>query len=197
MRDPNWKPSIFRKIWWKIEKIWDAITVIPSNIRMICQWIPILWSNWDWDYVFFLKIMRYKLQRMSKHIRTEQIIGDADKVSDEMDECIQILDRLLGNYNYIEEAHKILKASGIKRPAMYDLGYNNNNCIGCVKGGMGYWNHIRIDFPEVFEARAKMERLIGASCIRGVYLDELDPERGRHTPPVVEDCGVLCEAIKL
>jgi 3'-phosphoadenosine 5'-phosphosulfate sulfotransferase (PAPS reductase)/FAD synthetase len=36
-----------------------------------------------------------------------------------------------------EEAHQILYASGIKRPAMYDLGYNNNNCIGCVKGGGG------------------------------------------------------------
>lgn len=31
---------------------------------------------------------------------------------------------------------------------MYDLGYANNNCIGCVKGGIGYWNKIRIDFPE-------------------------------------------------
>ena len=57
-----------------------------------------------------------------------------------------------------EEAHQILKASGIKRPVMYDLGYQNNNCVGCVKGGMAYWNKIRKDFPEVFEARAKLER---------------------------------------
>ena len=41
---------------------------------------------------------------------------------------------------------------------MYDMGYPNNNCIGCVKGGMGYWNHIRKDFPEVFDSRAKLER---------------------------------------
>ena len=53
---------------------------------------------------------------------------------------------------------------GIKRPIMYDLGYSNNNCIGCVKGGMGYWNKIREDFPEVFQARAKLEREIGRSC---------------------------------
>lgn len=46
-----------------------------------------------------------------------------------------------------EHAHQILNASGIKRPAMYDLGYHNNNCVGCVKGGRGYWNHIRTDFP--------------------------------------------------
>lgn len=95
------------------------------------------------------------------------------------------------------DVHKILTASGIKRPAIYDLGYSNNNCIGCVKGGMGYWNHIRKDFPAVFEARAKMERAIKATCIKGVYLDELDPERGRHSPPIVADCGILCEAIGL
>lgn len=96
-----------------------------------------------------------------------------------------------------EIAHEILAASGIKRPLMYDLGYSNNNCIGCVKGGMGYWNHIRVDFPEVFAARAAMERQAKHTCIKGVYLDELDPERGRHKPPIVGDCGILCEAMAL
>jgi len=96
-----------------------------------------------------------------------------------------------------EDAHKILKASGIVRPKMYELGYRNNNCIGCVKGGMGYWNHIRRDFPAVFEARARMERVIRATCIKGVYLDELDPERGRNEPPIIGDCGILCEFLGL
>lgn len=96
-----------------------------------------------------------------------------------------------------EQVHEILAASGIKRPAMYDLGYSNNNCIGCVKGGMGYWNKIRVDFPEVFAQRAAMERKIQATCINGVYLDELDPTAGRHEPPIVGDCGILCEVLSL
>ena len=95
------------------------------------------------------------------------------------------------------QAHKVLNASGIKRPAMYDLGYHNNNCVGCVKGSAGYWNKIRVDFPEVFEARAKMERLIGGSILNGVYLDELDPEAGRKQGPIVDDCGIMCELMKL
>ena len=78
-----------------------------------------------------------------------------------------------------------------KRPLMYDLGYSNNNCIGCVKGGMGYWNMIRRDFPEVFEARAKMERDVGHSCINGIFLDELEPNRGR-THEVMPECDLLC-----
>ena len=32
------------------------------------------------------------------------------------------------------------------------LGYDNTNCIGCVKGGKGYFRAIRQDFPEEFEA---------------------------------------------
>lgn len=94
-----------------------------------------------------------------------------------------------------EEAHGIFAKSGIKRPAMYELGYRNNNCIGCVKGGKGYWNKIRKDFPEVFADRARLEREIGGSCINGVYLDELDPKAGRKQGPVVEECGIICEVL--
>ena len=92
-----------------------------------------------------------------------------------------------------EEAHRILKASGIKRPMMYELGYHNNNCVGCVKGGMGYWNKIRIDFPEVFRQRAELERTIGGTCLKGTYLDELDTKKGRQDPPIVDECGIYCE----
>ena len=72
-----------------------------------------------------------------------------------------------------------------------ELGYNNNNCVGCVKGGMGYWNKIRVDFPEVFEKRAKLEREIGYSILKQCYLDELDPKRGR-IEETMEDCTVFC-----
>lgn len=80
---------------------------------------------------------------------------------------------------------------GIKRPIMYDLGYPNNNCVGYVKGGMGYWNKIRDDFPDVFESRAKRERSIGHSCIKGMFLDELPRGRGR-CKPIVADCSIDC-----
>lgn len=120
----------------------------------------------------------------------------ADRLHQTMSEqqhVFPLIDRRMSK----ESAHEILKASGIQRPAMYDLGYSNNNCIGCVKGGMGYWNKIRRDFPAVFEARAKMERDLEWSIFHGTYLDELDPERGRHDAPIVGDCGLLCEVLSL
>lgn len=95
-----------------------------------------------------------------------------------------------------EDCHALAKEIGLKRPVMYDLGYRNNNCVGCVKGGMGYWNRIRKDFPEVFKARAELEREIGHSCMNGLYLDELDPNRGKLEEEVLEDCSIMCYLAK-
>lgn len=85
-----------------------------------------------------------------------------------------------------------LVSEKIELPVMYRLGYNNSNCIGCFKGGMGYFNKIRVDFPEIFKATAEMERVVGHSCIKGVFLDELEPERGRHKDISLPECGVVC-----
>jgi len=92
----------------------------------------------------------------------------------------------------------MLVRAGIELPAMYKLGYQNANCIGCPHGGMGYWNMIRRDFPDVFDRMSKLERkLDNAICRPGgnpVWLDQLDPDRGDiRTEPTIE-CSLLCAA---
>ena len=62
-----------------------------------------------------------------------------------------------------------------------------------MKGGKGYWNHVRKHFPDYYDRMAKVERLVGHSCIKGKYLDELSESEGRHDPPIVPDCGTFCE----
>lgn len=91
------------------------------------------------------------------------------------------------------ECAGILQKQGIKLPAMYLLGYNNNNCIGCVKGGKGYWNKIKIDFPKTFERMASLERKLKHSCINGKFLDELQPDEGDELEYVMPDCGLFCD----
>lgn len=92
------------------------------------------------------------------------------------------------------ECAGILAMANIKLPEMYKMGYSNNNCIGCVKGGKGYWNKIRIDFPHYFWTMAKLEREIGHSAIKGVYLDKLGASEGNKTKVVILDCGIFCAA---
>lgn len=99
------------------------------------------------------------------------------------------------------DCYRILQEAGIELPAMYKLGYNNNNCIGCVKGGQGYWNKIRVDFPEAFEKMAKQERKMkvainktyaGDGKRKRIFLDELNPLAGRDVPMPDIECGALC-----
>jgi len=87
----------------------------------------------------------------------------------------------------------IIMSAGIELPEMYKLGYPNNNCIGCVKGGKAYWNKIRIDFPDVFDEMAKVEREVGNSCIKGKFLDELKPHEGRKSKIVMPNCVNICD----
>ena len=103
------------------------------------------------------------------------------------------------------ECHQRIAAAGIETPAMYRLGYANNNCIGCVKGGMAYWNRIRVDFPASFDRMAKMERELDVAICKTepvvdgkrtrvrVFLDELVPDADDGQAELDMECGVLCQ----
>jgi hypothetical protein len=94
-----------------------------------------------------------------------------------------------------QDCYRIIREAGIELPEMYKLGYNNNNCIGCVKGGAGYWNKIRVDFPEVFARMAALSRSLNARLVKvdgqRVFLDELPIGAGRHDDLDI-DCGPQC-----
>lgn len=96
--------------------------------------------------------------------------------------------------------------AGIELPVMYKLGYRNNNCIGCVKGQAGYWNKIRVDFPERFAEMVAIERELGrAICKREwtedgvrhlerIPLDRLPPDLGRYDSEPDISCGIICQS---
>lgn len=115
-------------------------------------------------------------------------VKDGDVWYREFEHEFPLIDRHLSK----QDAHALAERIGIRRPIMYDMGYHNNNCIGCLKGGKGYWNKIRKDFPTVFQSRARLEREIGHSCINGTFLDELDPDAGRMEKEIMQDCGIMC-----
>lgn len=97
-----------------------------------------------------------------------------------------------------EEVHGLFERNfDFKRPLMYDMGYPNNNCVGCIKGGMGYWNKIRKDFPEVFAKRIKQEQKYGKAILKEadgtpLFLKDLDENRGNMNTEIFSECGVMC-----
>ncbi|RRW57092.1 hypothetical protein EGJ51_20960 [Pseudomonas fulva] len=73
-----------------------------------------------------------------------------------------LIERGLGK----EDCKAMIQRAGIELPLMYRMGYENANCIGCVKGGEGYFRAIREDFPAQFEALCVIQDDLGS----GSYL---------------------------
>lgn len=95
-----------------------------------------------------------------------------------------------------DQCKHFLAANGIAPPAMYALGYDHNNCLGCVKAtSPGYWNRVRRQFPDVFARRIAQSRNIGAKLVRvkgqRIYLDQLPPDA--DAPDDAIDCGPVCQ----
>lgn len=94
----------------------------------------------------------------------------------------------------------LLWKAGIQIPTLYEQGYNHNNCIGCPRGGQGYWNKIRQDYPDQFKTMSEIERDLKYSLFKNadgspLYLDQLDPSAGnfKEEPPI--SCGIGCEIV--
>jgi 3'-phosphoadenosine 5'-phosphosulfate sulfotransferase (PAPS reductase)/FAD synthetase len=110
---------------------------------------------------------------------------------------------LIDEYITKEKCFEIISRANIKRPEIYNLGYPNANCIGCVKAtSPTYWNLVRKTFPDIYEERANQSRRIGAKLVRHkgerIYLDEL-PEnaKGRSLKSYDFECGLFCEELDL
>ena len=99
-----------------------------------------------------------------------------------------------------DDCLEMVTRAGIELPLMYRQGFENANCPGCPKGGMGYWNRIRVIRPEIFQARMERQESIGP----GAYffrdrkteerfgLRDLPPDAGRHNEPA-PSCSFFCE----
>lgn len=107
-----------------------------------------------------------------------------------------------------EDCKAMVLRAGIRLPRMYELGYDNANCIGCVKGGLGYFRAIREDFPAQFERLAKAEDKVAALHGEAAYIlrHRSGPLKGQRFPlrelpagkahrgEPLPSCGLFCDA---
>lgn len=97
-----------------------------------------------------------------------------------------------------DDCYHLLREAGISLPRMYALGFEHNNCLGCVKAtSPHYWARTRQEFPEVYERRAQQSRAFGVRLARidgeRVFLDEIPADFGTDGPDGEIECGPFCE----
>lgn len=62
--------------WWKF---W---LIVPSDIldciKRIWDYLPLLWEDRDWDHVYLLHMMRFKIRRMRDHMENHAIVAHSE-----------------------------------------------------------------------------------------------------------------------
>lgn len=92
---------------------------------------------------------------------------------------------------------EIIQEANIKLPEIYNLGFPNANCIGCVKSqSPTYWNLVRKKFPDIFLQRAEQSRRLNVRLIKykgeRIFLDEL-PVNAKGGELKNYECGIFCD----
>lgn len=90
----------------------------------------------------------------------------------------------------------MVRRAGIELPPMYALGFQNNNCIPCVKAtSPAYWALVRKQFRAEFDRMAKLSRELDVRLCKidgeRAFIDEI---RADHptTDPIQPSCDFLC-----
>ena len=116
---------------------------------------------------------------------------------------IDVIAPLIDNGLTKEDCLAMVKDAGIELPKMYQLGYRNNNCRGCVKAeSPRYWLKIREDFPDYFERMAAQERVLGVKICKATIDGQADTRFFLTNIPdwitPLDDspeaqCGIFCQ----
>lgn len=127
------------------------------------------------------------------------VIGYTVEEQDRAEKLMDLFPQELFEFPLIEEGltksdcRAMVVRAGIELPAMSRKGYDNDNCIGCPKGGQNYWQHIRKDFPPQFVQISNLQQELGP----GAYFLRFrsGPRKGERMSllELPEGCGNMAD----
>lgn len=170
--------------------VWEKRKYMSGPLGAPCTMILKKWARQQWEAVNHVDwhVLGFTADETGRHDRFTQTDRD------------NVLPILIERGITKDDCYRICQEWGLDLPRVYSWGYPNANCIGCVKAsGVSYWNHVRTQNPDVFDARAEQSRRLGTKLVkyRGkrIFLDELPEDakgRSLKSMPDVE-CGIFCE----
>lgn len=97
---------------------------LKYGIENLIKWLNIIWNDRDWDYYFFLIMMKKKLEGMEHQHRVYSHCIDSEKITKKMRVCIHLLDRIIEDdyckKEYEDHDKKYGKLDIDSKPSQYD-----------------------------------------------------------------------------
>ena len=80
-----------------------------KKISNCIKWFPVIWKDNDWDYEYFLLIIKFKLKQMLKFYHSDKThLANSDITAEQIEQALMLLNDYLDNdYNELEfEQHR-------------------------------------------------------------------------------------------
>ena len=69
-----------------------------QNILRVFAWLPVIWKDRDYDHMFLMYILEFKLKRIRKHLQSSHAIVDLAP----LERCLVLLKRINDPDTYFE-----------------------------------------------------------------------------------------------
>lgn len=128
---------------YKIQRILDIPRNVKYGIINLFRWFPVVWTDRNWDHQFIYEVLRFKLSETSKYLRKYGHHLNAERDADNIQVCVNLLDRLLK-----DEYHEMVFKLHDKKWGRPKFNWDD------VKDKPGYCS-LRIERPNVITEKDK------------------------------------------
>jgi len=136
--------------WETIEEVWEHYLSLNVATGAICstELKRVVRQNFQMKNAYSYQAFGFDAKEINRARNMKRNYPDSNPI---FPLIYQLIDK--------GESIKMLQKHGIEVPDSYKMGYSNNNCLetGCVKGGIGYWQKFRVDFPDRYYKMAMRE----------------------------------------
>jgi len=97
----------YNEWYWKLYRwfLWDAKHVhktVWAGIKNLWKWFPIIWKDRDWDYYYIFQVLKFKLEKQSKHLGERNRHESSKRDAELMMTCVRLINKLQ-NEDYYQE----------------------------------------------------------------------------------------------
>ena len=85
-----------------IKRVALEIRNLPDNIANVFGWTKVLWNNWDWDELFLIDVIEYKLKKTKRYLERDTVLCEdttntAKEYIDQINICLGACKQILNN----------------------------------------------------------------------------------------------------
>ena len=84
-------------MYYKVRRLlwWFRYRNIIAGFINILKWLPIIYRDRHWDFVYIFDILQFKLELMEKYYKTSSCLESPEKIVKSISDCRKILDRII------------------------------------------------------------------------------------------------------